>query len=250
MNIIIIEDEMPSARLLKRKIERLGYSVTGILHAVQEAKAWLLSNPEPDLIFMDIQLSDGLSFEIFEEISIRSAIIFTTAYDEFVLRAFKLNSIDYLLKPIIDDELAFALDKFMQQRQHTHELDLNQIQVMLQSSKKELYKARFTIKVGQTIKVIDTKDIACFYSEYKGTYLWSRQQDNYLIDMTLDKIEKLLDPLRFFRIGRSQIIHIDAIKDIVVHSNSRLRINLHPSLDHELIVSRERVSDFRLWLER
>ncbi|WP_293912239.1 MULTISPECIES: LytTR family DNA-binding domain-containing protein [unclassified Sphingobacterium] len=250
MNIIIIEDEMPSARLLKRKVENMGYAVTALLHSVEEAKAWLLSNPEPELIFLDIQLSDGLSFEIFEEVTVQSAIIFTTAYDEFVLRAFKMNSIDYLLKPIIEEELKFAFEKFLKLQRSSETVDLNEIRSLLKLTKKESYKERFTIKIGQTIKVIDIQDIACIYSEHKGTYLWTRQGNNYLLDITLDKVEKLIDPNRFFRISRSHIIQIDSIREIAVHSNSRLRIYLQPDPDQEMIVSRERVSDFKTWLEK
>ncbi|EEI90998.1 LytTr DNA-binding domain protein [Sphingobacterium spiritivorum ATCC 33300] len=250
MNIIIIEDEMPSARLLKRKVENMGYTVTALLHSVEDAKAWLLSNPEPELIFLDIQLSDGLSFEIFEEVNVQSAIIFTTAYDEFVLRAFKMNSIDYLLKPIIEEELKFAFDKFLKLQHSKEAVDMNEIRSLLKLTKKESYKERFTIKIGQTIKVIDIQDIACIYSEHKGTYLWTRQGNNYLLDITLDKVEKMIDPNRFFRISRSHIIQIDSIKEIAVHSNSRLRIYLQPDPDQEMIVSRERVSDFKSWLEK
>lgn len=244
---LIIEDEKPAARALSRKVEALGYRVDHILHSVAQAKLWLLNNAEPDLIFMDIQLSDGLSFEIFDTISINSAIIFTTAYDEFALRAFKLNSIDYLLKPILEEELKYALNKFEKKHTSSTDLDINRLKNMLIRETKE-YKTRFTIKIGQTLKIVDTKNVVCFYAANKGTYLYSIDKNNYLIDFILDHLEQLLDPKLFFRINRSCIVHISAIKDIAIHSNSRLKVHLNSFASEDLIVSREKVNDFKNWL--
>ncbi|UIR55796.1 LytTR family DNA-binding domain-containing protein [Sphingobacterium sp. SRCM116780] len=249
MNIIIIEDELPSARLLKRKIEKMGYAVQTILHAVADAKEWFATHAHPDLILLDIQLSDGLSFEIFENQKIKSSLIFTTAYDEFVLKAFKLNSIDYLLKPIIDEELVFAFDKFLQHEQSKSVIDLDNIKALL-TTKNQGYKERFTIKIGQSIKIIETSSITCFYSENKGTYCRTSDQHDYLLDFTMEQLENLLDPQQFFRINRSHIIHINHIKDIAIHSNSRLRIYLHHDRSDDMIVSREKVTDFKNWLDQ
>lgn len=247
VRIVIIEDEKPAARLLNRRIEKLGYPVEMLLHSVEESVEWFQSNPHPDLIFLDIQLSDGLSFELFDQVSIDSAIIFTTAYDDYVLKAFKLNSIDYLLKPIVEEELLFALDKF-QRQQPREEIDLAAVKRWLQPQK--VYKERFTIKVGQSLKIIECTTIDCFFSEYKATYLHTHNAKNYLLDFSLDKLETLLDPLLFFRINRSTIIQRGAIREITMYSNSRLKIRLATFNDSELIVSREKVNDFKGWLEK
>ena len=188
MNIIIIEDEKPAARLLQRKLEKLDYSITTLLHSVEESLVWFQNNPHPDLIFLDIQLSDGLSFEIFEHINIESAVIFTTAYDEYALRAFKLNSIDYLLKPIDEEELATAISKFKNQFQinSISSLDFESIKQMLVNPVSKEYKKRFSVKIGQQLKVIDIAEIECLYSENKGTYIHTFDNRDYLIDSSLE----------------------------------------------------------------
>ena len=245
MNIIIIEDEKPAARLLKRRIEKLGYQVNEMLHSVEESINWLQNNPQPDLIFLDIQLSDGISFQIFDEVNINSAIIFTTAYDEYVLKAFKLNSVDYLLKPVDEDDLEFAIEKFEKQR----EIKINYAEIKNLFDKNKSYKERFTTKIGHSIKMIATEDVEIFYSDNKATYAFTKEGKNYLLDYTLDKIEELIDPKIFFRVNRGQIIKIDSIKDISVYSNSRLKIILSKFNEQECIVSREKVTDFKNWLE-
>lgn len=249
MTTIIIEDEKPSARLLQRKIEKHGLTILGMLHSVEESIAWFRSNPHPDLIFLDIQLSDGLSFEIFDAISIKSAIIFTTAYDEYALKAFKLNSIDYLLKPIDDDDLDQALQKFRErQPKPDAEFDFNYFRKMLGVPVENDYKKRFTIKVGQHLKVIPVEEIECFYSENKGTYIHTNDNRDYLIEQTLEQLENELDPKKFYRVSRKFIIPLQAIKEIVVYSNSRLKVQLQTYKGDEVIVSRERVSSFREWI--
>lgn len=251
MNIIIIEDEKPAARLLQRKVEKLGYSITTLLHSVEESLEWFQSNPHPDLIFLDIQLSDGLSFEIFEQIDIKSAVIFTTAYDEYALRAFKLNSIDYLLKPIDEEELAVAINKFKNQFQKNtiSSLDFEAIKRMLVNPISKEYKKRFTIKLGQQIKLIEIDQIECFYSENKGTYIHTIDNRDYLIDSSLEVVESEINPKDFFRISRKFIIPMQSIKEIQVYSNSRLKIVLPTYIAEEVIVARERVTDFKEWLE-
>ncbi|WP_430613053.1 LytR/AlgR family response regulator transcription factor [Flavobacterium sp. JP2137] len=250
MKIIIIEDEKPAARLLERKIEKLGYAVEVKLGSVEESVAWLSQNPAPDLIFLDIQLSDGLSFEIFEQVTIRSAIIFTTAYDAYALQAFKLNSIDYLLKPIQDAELLFAVHKFVDHRNSFFEFSeqLNLFKKFIDTGNKPQYKERFSIKIGQQIKIVVTADIACFYSENKATYIRTKDHRNYLIEWSLDQLEELVAPDQFFRISRQFIVALSDIKDIAVYSNSRLRLCLNHYNEEELIVSRERVNEFKTWI--
>ncbi len=246
MNILIIEDEKPAARLLSRKLEKLNISVSQMLHSVEESLAWFNNNPQPDLIFLDIQLSDGLSFEIFEKIEIKSAIIFTTAYDEYALRAFKLNSIDYLLKPIDQKELEQAVNKFKERNQNKP-LDLNWVKSMFSSSEKS-YKERFSIKIGQQLKIVNTSEIECLFSENKGTYIHTLENREYLVDFTLEQIEAELNPKQFFRVSRKFIVNLDAIKEIQIYSNSRLKIILNSYKEDEVIVSRERVSDFKNWI--
>ena len=245
MKIIIIEDEKPAARLLQRRIEKLGLEVSKSLHSIEESVEWLSNNPQPDLIFLDIQLSDGLSFEIFDQVEIHSAIIFTTAYDEYVLKAFKLNSVDYLLKPVDEEELAFAIEKFKKQREV--KVNFSQLRNLLDQNK--TFKERFTTKIGTSIKMILTSDIELFYSENKATYAHTKEGRNYVLDYTLDKLEELIDPKQFFRINRGQMIKLEAIRDISVYSNSRLKIFLNHYSEQECVVSREKVNDFRNWLE-
>jgi DNA-binding LytR/AlgR family response regulator len=250
MNIIIIEDEKPAARLLQRKVEKLGFSITTLLHSVEESLDWFQKNLHPDLIFLDIQLSDGLSFEIFEQINIKSAVIFTTAYDEYALRAFKLNSIDYLLKPIDEEELATAIAKFKNQfqQQTISSLDFEAIKRMLVNPVSKEYRKRFSFKIGQQLKVIDLAEIECLYSENKGTYIHTLDNRDYLIDSSLEIVEAELNPKDFYRISRKFIIPMQSVKEIQVYSNSRLKISLPTYKTEEVIVARERVSDFKDWL--
>jgi two-component system, LytTR family, response regulator LytT len=250
MTCIIIEDEKPAARLLLRKVEKLGLQINTLLHSVEEAIDWFQHNEHPDLIFLDIQLSDGLSFEIFETVTIKSAIIFTTAYDEYALRAFKLNSIDYLLKPIDDDDLEHAINKFKSRNQDLPNLslDFEMIKKMLGNPIDKNYKKRFTVKMGQQLKMITIEEVQCFYSENKGTYLHTFENRNYLLDKTLEQLEIELDPQAFYRVSRKFIIPLKAIKEIQIHSNSRLKIILPSYSDDEVIVARERVQDFKNWL--
>lgn len=250
MTTIIIEDEKPAARLLQRKLQKLDVEVGVLLHSVEEAIEWFTINEHPDLIFLDIQLSDGLSFEIFEKVEIKSAVIFTTAYDEYALRAFKLNSIDYLLKPIDEDDLVVAVSKFKSRlpKQETLQLDFEQIKKMLSNPFDKNFKKRFTVKIGQHLKVILVEEIECFFSENKGTYIHTFDNRNFLIETTLELLEQDLDPSEFFRVSRKFIIPLKAIKEIVVHSNSRLKVILPSYKDEEVIVSREKVADFKNWI--
>jgi two-component system response regulator LytT len=250
LNIIIIEDEKPAARLLQRKVEKLGLKVIKMLHSVEESIVWFQNNSHPDLIFLDIQLSDGLSFELFEQIDIKSAVIFTTAYDEYALRAFKLNSIDYLLKPIDEEELSVAILKFNNQFQKNtiSNLDFEAIKRMLINPLEKEYKSRFSVKISQQLKVISIDEIECFYSENKGTYIHTIDNRDYLIDSTLEVVEAEINPKDFYRVSRKFIVPLKAVKEIQVYSNSRLKIILPTYKDDEVIVSRERVSDFKEWI--
>ena len=251
MNVLIIEDEKPAARRLSRMLAELDIEVQQMLHSVEESLNWLQNNTHPDLIFLDIQLSDGLSFEIFEEIDVKSAIIFTTAYDEYALKAFKLNSIDYLLKPIDDDELTAAVQQFKKQqpKETDVQVNLDDIRKLLVNPVDRKFKKRLSIKVGQHIKIIHIDEIECFYSENKSTYIHTTENRNYLLDHSLENWQEQLDPEHFFRVNRTYIVHINAIKDIIAYSNSRLKLMLHSYNEQEIIVSRERVKDFKNWID-
>lgn len=252
MNVLIIEDEKPAARRLNRMLEKLGVNVSQMLHSVEESINWFQNNPHPDLIFLDIQLSDGLSFEIFDVVKVNSAIVFTTAFDEYALQAFKLNSVDYLLKPIDNEELENAVDQFKSQAPKPQDVQLNfeDIKKLLSANPVERdYKKRFTVKIGQHLKMIAVDEIECFYSENKGTYAHTTDGRNYLLDTSLENLENELEPDTFFRISRKFYVNVNAIKDIISYTNSRLQIKLNSYNETEVIVARERVKDFKLWLE-
>ncbi|MEN1785890.1 MAG: LytTR family DNA-binding domain-containing protein [Bacteroidota bacterium] len=251
MTAIIIEDEKPAARRLNRLLGELEVTVSTMLHSVEESVAWFQKEKHPDLIFLDIQLSDGLSFEIFDVVTIKSAIIFTTAYDEYALQAFKLNSIDYLLKPIDDEELEKAVTKYRSLRPESGRLsvDFEDIKKLLVNPVEREYKKRFTARVGQHLKIINADEVECFYSENKGTYAATKDGRDYLLDHTLEQLEDELSPEVFFRVSRKFYVNVNHIKDIISYTNSRLQVKMNAFKTHEIIVSRERVKDFKLWLE-
>ncbi len=251
MKVIIIEDEKPAARRLGRLLAELNVNVSTMLHSVEEAINWFQNNEHPDLIFLDIQLSDGLSFEIFDVIEVKSAIIFTTAFDEYALQAFKLNSIDYLLKPIDDEDLEKAVKKyqdFKPKKEHIS-VDFEDIKKLLINPLEREYKKRFTARVGQHIKIINTDEVECFYSQDKGTFAATIDGRNYVLDTTLENLEEELSPKKFFRVSRKFYVNINHINDIISYTNSRLKIKLNHYNEQEIIVSRERVKSFKLWLE-
>lgn len=249
MRCLVIEDEKVAAKRLSDLILSCDpeIQIEMVIQSVKQAVDWLNTNPAPDLIFMDIQLADGLSFEIFEQTIVESPVIFTTAYDEYALKAFKVNSIDYLLKPIDKEELSNALKKFKKSH-HSKEIPTQVFDSILNSLTKK-YKNKFVIKVGDHIKVFTTDDVQCFYSMEKYSFLQNTAGRDYAINYSLDKLDELLDPQKFFRINRKYIIAFSAIKDIISYSNSRLLVKLTTNESDDLIVSRERVQEFRKWLE-
>jgi len=250
MKVIIIEDEKPSARRLQRMLAQLNIEAEVMLHSVEESLTWFQNKEHPDLIFLDIQLSDGLSFEIFETLEINSAVIFTTAYDEYALQAFKLNSIDYLLKPIDEDDLEKAVAKYKVRlpEHQTVKLDFDEIKKLLVNPIEREYKKRFAVKVGKHLKLINIDDIECFYSENKGTYAATSDKRNYLLDLSLEQVEEELQPHKFYKVSRKFIVNINAINDMVSYTNSRLKIKLNTFNETEIVVARERVRDFKNWL--
>lgn len=250
MNCLIIEDEKVAAERLSEFIKKYDPSIeiTDIIQSVKNAVKWFNSNKAPDLIFMDIQLADGLSFEIFEQTIVKTPVVFTTAYDEYALKAFKVNSIDYLLKPIVHSELKNAIDKF-KENATPKEIPIQVFDTILHSLTKN-YKNKFVIKVGEHIKVFPVDDVQCFHSREKYNFLQNNAGQVYAIDYSLNQLEDLLDPAKFFRINRSYIVSSSSISDIISYSNSRLIVKLHSNESKDLIVSREKVQDFKKWLER
>jgi DNA-binding LytR/AlgR family response regulator len=253
MNVIIIEDEHLTAEriaTLLRKIDP-GIELVSIFDSVKRSVEWFTSNEKPDLVFMDIQLADGLSFDIFDEIKIEVPVIFITAYQEYAIRAFKVNSVDYLLKPVSEEDLRIALDKY--RRYHNRELDVPRIGGDLLQSIRDMisrpFKNRFMVRVGDHIKTVDVEQILYFYSLQKGTYLHSADKHNYVVDYTLGKLEEMLDPGLFHRINRRYLITHRAIDDVITLSSSKLKVLLLHSEDEEIYISRERIAAFKEWLD-
>ena len=253
MNVLIVEDEKPAAKRLQQLIiEHAPHlNILDKLGSIKKVVDWLKNNKTPDLIFMDIQLSDGLSFEIFEHAEVTSPVIFTTAYDEYALRAFKVNSIDYLLKPIDGDDLKGALEKLsnltaVNNNEHNSLDKISKVMEMLSND----YKSRFVIKVGEHLKSVAVKDIVYFFSRDKASFCCTTEGRTYLIDYTLEQLDAMLDPKQYFRINRKYIVGLESFTDIISYSNSRLRLVLQNSDDNDIIVSRDRVADFKQWLDR
>lgn len=249
MDVIIIEDERRAANMLERLIGEVDPSMTIVakLESVRESVEFLRKNKNISLIFSDIQLGDGLSFEIFEKTELTCPIIFTTAYDQYAIKAFKANGIDYLLKPVKRDDLEKAITKFKQFSKPASTTDIVAIANLLLERKSE-YKSRFMIKVGEKIKVIPVEDIPAFYSMEKATFIFTSNQRNYVIDYSLDQLQPLLNPERFFRINRKYIVSLDHIDEIFAWSNSRLKIKITGLEEENIIVSRDRTREFKEWL--
>ncbi len=253
MKILIIEDEPQAADRLETLITQLSpeSAIIAKLDSVKSSVEYLTNDASMDLIFMDIQLADGLSFEIFEKIEVRSPVIFTTAYNEYALKAFKVNSIDYILKPVDKTELGAAFKKYdtLIRRETPQEKMIESIGYAVQMLNKK-YKERFVIKVGEHLKSIEVREILFFYSLEKATFAQTADGRKHILDFTLDQLEGLADPGRFFRINRKYFVAVDSIQDMISYTNSRLRLVLKSSDDPEVIVSRERVQEFKEWLDR
>jgi len=250
MTILILEDEQAAAvRLLQLLKEVAPYAVVvGILESVKEAIDWFKNNAHPDVILSDIQLADGLSLDIFRLANVSVPVIFTTAYDAYTLNAFKLNSIDYLLKPIDREELKTAFEKFrsLHFKQGLNKQVLDLFQNI--ASGKAQYKSRFLIRQGERFITIPVDEVAFVRADDKVVFLHTKKGQKYIIDDPLDELETVLDPLLFFRINRTYITPLDSIDKINNHFNGRLKISLHNSDDNEIYVSRARVADFKKWL--
>ncbi|MFT7162683.1 MAG: DNA-binding LytR/AlgR family response regulator [Bacteroidia bacterium] len=249
--VLIIEDEFYAAQKLIRQLQNIDpeIEILDTLDSVDESVKWLKAN-EVDLIFLDIHLGDDLSFKIFERINVKTPIIFTTAYDQYAIKAFKLNSIDYLLKPVNKKELEKALEKFHEQKLQSQAFDYNQLLNSLQSEKNTSYQKRFMVYFGDRVKSIPVEEIAYFFAEGKYAYLISKDDKEYIVDYTLEKLEGLVNKDEFFRINRQFIIRIDSISEMIAYTKGRLKIELQPSCKKEAIVSIEKASEFKKWLNR
>jgi DNA-binding LytR/AlgR family response regulator len=268
MNVILIEDEVPAAEKLERYLLKYDPTIKVVakLNSVSDSVKWLTENQDKtDLIFMDVQLIDGVSFQVFQQVQVRKPVIFTTAYNEFALDAFKVNSIDYLLKPITFTDLSNSLQKLKNLREQLswNAEKTEKMKEIFTDLKPKDYKTRFMVKLGDHIRSITADQISFFFADGRDVYLVTTQNrlpatrlpegpgraGKFIIDYTLETLEDLLDPAVFYRINRSFILNINSIKDVIVYSNSRLKITLHLEFDKEIIVSREKVGDFKEWFD-
>ncbi len=251
LRILIIEDEEPAAKRLLKMIKEADpvVELLGSIASVSAAIKWFKENEAPDLIFSDIQLADGTSFDIFKEVKLLCPVIFVTAFDQYAIDAFKVNSIDYLLKPLKKDELLDAINKFKNTRQTEFpSFDINRL-LQAYSPKNQPYKTRFIVRFGEHIKTIQTEEIAYFYTEDKINFLATHEGKRFAIDFNLDSLETLLDPRSFFRINRQFIVSIGSIAEMFAYTKGRVLIKLKPATKQETIVSTERSADFKTWLD-
>ena len=253
LQVLIVEDEAPAAEKLERYLQKYSDSIKVVnkTETVTDTVRWLKDNQDKiDLIFMDVQLKDGISFSVFQEVKIEKPIIFITAYNEFALDAFKVNSIDYLLKPITFTDLSASLKKLeaLSAQLRWNEEKSKRIEQLSATPPRD-YKARFMVKLGEHIRSITIDEIRFFFADGRDVYLINTEQRKFIIDYTLEALEKMLDPKVFYRVNRSYILNISAIHDVVVYSNSRLKITPHAKWEKDIIVSRDKVSDFKQWFD-
>ena len=259
MNVLIIEDEDLAVRKLRKLVAEVdpSLSIQGVTVSIEDSVAWLQANTPPDLIFMDIELADGQSFEIFEQVDIRSRVIFTTSYDEYALQAFKVNSIDYLLKPIQREDLERSLKKLRDLTNGSESVSsqpeplnieklLRELQVGVGFNKE--YRKRFLVKQAQKLLSVEVGDILYFYTDERFSFFKTRQNQKFLVDYTLDELDDLLDPNQFFRVNRGLIVTHNSVEQIQPYFGNRLALTLRPVYDREALVSREKVSDFKKWM--
>ena len=256
MKVLIVEDEELAVKKLRRTLESVDPSaeVVGVTDSVRSSVSWLQSNPAPDLILMDIELADGQSFEIFEKTDVKSSVIFTTSYDEFALKAFKVNSIDYLLKPIQNEDLQAAIEKYrsMQFMYANKEGSAMNVDSLVKELRQKLqpkeYRKRFLVKHAQKLISIEVDDIAYFYSDGRLNFFKTNDNRKFIVDYTMDELEEMLDPSRYFRISRAFYVSIDSVDQIHEYFGNRLLLQVKPAVDKEALVSREKVTDFKKWM--
>ncbi len=250
MNVLIIEDETPAAEKIARYLQKYdsGIRILATLQSVEDSVSWLQSNTQPlDLILSDIQLTDGLSFEIFQKVDVSTPVIFTTAYDEYALDAFKMNSVGYLLKPVTFLDLSNAIRKIDSLKAGLN--TSNVVSKVAEDVQTKSYKKRFLVKVGEHINSVKSSDISLFFADGRTVYLVNTDGKKFIVDFKMENLEELLNPKEFFRANRSFILNINGIRDVLVYSNSRLKITLHLPFEKDIIVSRERVGEFKNWFD-
>lgn len=257
MKVFIVEDEELAAKKLLKTLHAVEpeAEVVGMSDSIRGSVNWLQSNPAPDLILMDIELADGQSFEIFDKTEVKSMVIFTTSYDEFALKAFKVNSIDYLLKPVQKEDLENALKKYKSLK-HMYGTGGSGTPLNIDSLVKELqeklqpkeFRKRFLVKHAQKLVSVEVDEIAYFYSDGRLNFFKTTDNKKYVVDYTMDELESMLDPDKYFRISRSFYVSIASIDQIHEYFGNRLLLHLKPEVDKEAIVSREKVSDFKKWM--
>jgi two-component system response regulator LytT len=257
MKVLIIEDEDLAVRKLQKTLQSVdsGAEIVGVTDSIRASVKWLQDNQAPDLILMDIELADGQSFEIFDKVEVNSTVIFTTSYDEYALKAFKVNSVDYLLKPVQKEDLEAALDKFRKMKQLMGNNDsigslnvdslVKELQQRLQPKD---FRKRFLVKQGQKLVSVEVEEIAYFYSDGRVNFFKTNDNRKFIVDYTMDELEEMLDPERYFRISRSFYVSIESVDQIHDYFGNRLMLNLRPMVDKEAIVSREKVTDFKKWM--
>lgn len=252
MNVLIIEDEPLAAQRLEKLVKEIrpGLIVLEKIDSIKRAVEWLKNNEAPDLILMDIQLADGISFQIFDQCEVKSPVIFTTAYDAYAIKAFKVNSIDYILKPIDLEELTAAFAKYdtMTKMPTPSDKMMESVGYAMQMLTKK-YKERFVVKVGEHLKSVEVMEILFFYSLEKATFAQTKDGRKHILDFSMEQLEGLIDPRRFFRISRKYIIAIDSIQDMISYTNSRLKLVVKTT-DDDVIVARERIQEFKAWLDQ
>jgi DNA-binding LytR/AlgR family response regulator len=258
MKVLLIEDEELTARKLQRLLTEVepDAEVVASVGSIEGSVDWLRKHDCPDLILMDIELSDGQSFEIFNRVPVPCPVIFTTAYDEYAIKAFRVNSIDYLLKPVKEDELRRALTKLQDMKQllggQAHTLPESIAKLLAElapaSAPRPAYRDRFMIKQGQRLFSVDIADVAYFFTRTKMSFIKTSDGRELLVDYTLDELDTLIDPRRFFRLNRQIIAQLPAIDKVHLYFNNKLKIQLRPAFDEDVFVSREKAGEFKLWL--
>ncbi|KYP14614.1 LytTR family DNA-binding domain-containing protein [Flavihumibacter sp. CACIAM 22H1] len=257
MKVLIVEDEELAVKKLQKTLQSVDPTaeVVGITDSIRSSVKWLQENQAPDLILMDIELADGQSFEIFDRVEVNSTVVFTTSYDEYALKAFKVNSVDYLLKPVQKEDLENALQKFHRMKKLLKgsepggNLNMeNLVKELQQRLQPKDYRKRFLVKQGQKLVSVEVEEIAYFYSDGRVNFFKTRDNRKYIVDYTMDELEAMLDPDSFFRISRSFYVSIESVEQIHDYFGNRLLLHLVPMLDKESIVSREKVTDFKRWM--
>ncbi len=246
--ILIVEDELPAANRLEKMLAEVApqAEIMAVMDSVESTVAFLGKGPAPDLILMDIQLADGVSFDIFHEVQVNTPVIFITAYDQYAIQAFKVNSVDYLLKPIKQEELSLAFEKYYRNRHQTG--DKPDYKELVGVFRTKEYQKRFLIHIGQHIKTLEIAEAAYFFIQSKITIMVTFDGHQHPIDPNMDQLEEILDPSHFFRVNRQYIIHYPAIKQMYAHTKSRVIIETKPSAPGEVVVSADRAPEFKRWL--